>query len=331
MLQVFLIVIFLPPAGVSLAPFLLLSSLIAIRGLIALPSKDLAILLGVLSVSSLAVAAIRHPEFSLSAPFPSAGLIILTVWIGFIYRWCLDKRVSDAEAIRRVNMVTSELVDANVALQDLTDQTNDQAARRERLALSRELHDTVAYTFTTIAASIELAAELIDRDREAVLGELRHARNLTAEGLREVRGIVRTTREEAERGFRGLGRWGALVDVFKQATGVIVTLDAAEHFPELIEELDNLVYHLIQEGMINAYRHGHATVIWVKVWIERAHLCVTVSDNGCGTDQLGSGFGIMGMQERVHALGGRISWLTAPGAGFDLAVEIPLEEKEPSP
>ncbi|MGE5550917.1 MAG: sensor histidine kinase [Bacteroidota bacterium] len=232
------------------------------------------------------------------------------------------------EAIRRVNIVASELVNANVALQNYVDQSNDQAARRERLALSRELHDTVAYTFTTIAASIELAAELIDRDREAALAELRHARKLTIEGLREVRGIVRAKREEAERGFWGLGRWGALVDVFKQATGVIVTLDVMERFPELIDELDDLVYHLIQEGMINAYRHGHATVIWVKVWIERAHLCVTVSDNGCGTDQLGSGFGIMGMQERVHALGGRISWRTAPGAGFVLAVEIPLEEKE---
>ena len=52
--------------------------------------------------------------------------------------------------------------------------------------------------------------------------------------------------------------------------------------PQIASELDVMIYRLIQEGMINAFRHGRATVIWVRVWMERGHLCVLISDNGCG-------------------------------------------------
>ena len=145
--------------------------------------------------------------------------------------------------------------------------------------------------------------------------------------LREVRGVVRQLRDKAERGFRGIERWTALANVFHEATGVIVTMDHPANFPQIVNELDEMIYRLIQEGMINAFRHGRATVIWVRIWMERDHLCVLISDNGGGAKVVGEGFGLLGMQERVHALGGRLSWRTSPGAGFDLAVEIPFEER----
>lgn len=269
------------------------------------------------------IAEARGPEESIAL---FAGLAF-GIWLSLICRRHLEDRAGTAEALCRIQAVTSELFDANVHLQDRVDQATAEAAHRERLSLARELHDTVAYTFTTIAAAIETGAELIRADPEAAVRELNYARSLTSEGLREVRGVVRQLRDKAERGFRGPERWAALAEVFHEATGVIVTMDLPEPCPQIASELDVMIYRLIQEGMINAFRHGRATVIWVRVWLERGHLCVLISDNGCGAKEIGKGFGLVGMQERVHALGGRLSWRTSPGAGFDLAVEIPFEER----
>ena len=330
--QSLVVMALLPPVGAPLPFGLLMSAFIIIRAMIRLSRFDvlvfLALFWAVYSMDMVATHLTEAPDSLLSYQLLQTGaMAILAHWVALMYRWHLNRCVEDSERLRRAHAVASELFDANIRLQDRVDQATALATRQERLSLARELHDTVAYTFTTIAAGIETGAELIRRDPDAAASELAYARKLTSEGLREVREIVRTLREKAERGFHGPERWRALATVFREATGVTVTLEIPADFPPVVEELDEVVYRLIQEGMINAYRHGRATVIWVRVWLERGHLCVLVSDNGCGAKELGAGFGLLGMQERVHAFGGRLSWRTSPGAGFDLAVEIPLQER----
>ena len=329
-LQFLLTVTFLPLHGVSLPAGLLLSCLVMYRVFVRLPlGSDLA----VLYVTVLIYLGYVLPRLGVAGGRSNEELVVLVagsafgLWLSLICRWQLEQRVEKAMALRRVQAVTSELFDANVYLQDRVDQTTAEAARQERLSLARELHDTVAYTFTTIAAAIETGTELIGSNPEMAVRELHYARGLSTEGLREVRGVVRQLRDKAERGFRGIERWTALANVFHEATGVIVTMDHPANFPQIVNELDEMIYRLIQEGMINAFRHGRATVIWVRIWMERDHLCVLISDNGGGAKVVGEGFGLLGMQERVHALGGRLSWRTSSGAGFDLAVEIPFEER----
>lgn len=329
-LQFLLTAAFVPLHGVSLPAGLLLACLVMYRVFVRLPLATNPAILYVTVLMYLGFILARLG--SVGGQGREAFLILATgtvfgLWFSLNCRWQLEQRMENALALRRVQAVTSELFDANVFLQDRVDQTAAEAARQERLALARELHDTMAYTFTTIAAAIETGTELIGSDPDQAVRELHYARSLATEGLREVRGVVRQLRDKAERGFRGPERWTALANVFHEATGVIVTMDLPANFPQIVSELDEMIYRLIQEGMINAFRHGRATVIWVRIWIEQDHLCVLISDNGCGAKMMGEGFGLLGMQERVHTLGGRLSWRTSPGAGFDLAMEIPFEER----
>lgn len=334
-LQAVLAVAVVPPAGRTLTLNLILLGIVFFRAFVRLPVWDcvlFALPTGLVFLAGYFALYIK-PGYLPQTPglewAITGGGAVLLGWAGLSYRWALNHRVTDKETLSRAHAVASDLFDANIFLQDRVDQAMAAATRQERLSLARELHDTVAYTFTTIAAGIETGAALLQRDPEAAERELAYARKLTTEGLREVRGIVRVLREKSERGFRGPERWTALANVFHEATGVTVTMEIPPGFPQVVDELDEVVYRLIQEGMINAYRHGRATVVWIRIWIERDHLCVMLSDNGAGAKEMGSGFGLLGMQERVHGLGGRLSWRTSPGAGFDLAAEIPLKERKP--
>lgn len=334
-IQAIIVMIFLPPAGAFLPLNLLALGMVIFRITVRLPLWEIIYScapMPILFAAGLAAANL-HPgransHLGLDAVASiAAGMLAGTV--GFMYRCSLNRRVEDREALRRAHGVASGLFDANLRLQDRLDQAMAEATRQQRTALARELHDTVAYTLTTIGAGIETGAALVTRDPEAALKELTFARRLTSDGLREVRGIVRNLRDKADKGFRGPERWSALAEVFHETVGVMVTLEIPPGFPPVVEELDEVIYRLIQEGVTNAYRHGQAGVVWVRVWIERGHMCVLISDNGVGAKELGAGFGLLGLQERVHALGGRLSWRTSPGAGFDLAAEIPLKERRP--
>lgn len=105
---------------------------------------------------------------------------------------------------------------------------------------------------------------------------------------------------------------------------------------KLNPELEIVLYRVIQEALNNVAKHAHADDVHVHLNSADSSITVTITDNGIGFDpqnvfsmNIGKrGFGIMGMQERVSSLGGRVDIRSRPGRGTQIAIEIPLEISE---
>src|SRR5262249_47456055 len=80
------------------------------------------------------------------------------------------------------------------------------------------------------------------------------------------------------------------------------------------------------EALTNTARHARATAVRVEVAAGQTMLAVSVRDDGRGGADVGRGSGLTGLQDRVEALGGRITLHSPPGAGTALAVTIPLRQ-----
>jgi len=92
-------------------------------------------------------------------------------------------------------------------------------------------------------------------------------------------------------------------------------------------KIDNTIYHLIQEGLSNALRHGKPTRIEIGVSLEGDEVLTMISDNGVGLkpEGHGPGFGLIGMQERVKGLGGSLSaGNSAVGGGVVVSARLPI-------
>jgi len=84
------------------------------------------------------------------------------------------------------------------------------------------------------------------------------------------------------------------------------------------------VYRVVQEALTNTVRHAGATRVTVTLQYTPASVTVEVADDGAGNAGITEGHGIMGMRERVAALGGALTAGPGPGAGFTVRATIPI-------
>jgi signal transduction histidine kinase len=216
---------------------------------------------------------------------------------------------------------------------EFAERTREEEARRraeqERLRISRELHDVVAHTLTTINVQAGIAEHLLDRDPEHARGALATIATASHDALEELRailGVLRDPRGAAPlEPWPGLERVGPLVERVRDSGGD-VELDVDGKPPERIPEAVQLAaFRIVQESLTNARRHASGAAARVSLGYGADRLRVEV-ESGCGDTnarhESAEGVGIVGMRERAVALGGTLE-AGRSGDRFRVLAELP--------
>jgi signal transduction histidine kinase len=112
-------------------------------------------------------------------------------------------------------------------------------------------------------------------------------------------------------------------------TGLHVAVSADEAIDDLPDEHRTCIYRLVQEAVNNAVRHANARRVEVAVRKEHDGVSVTVRDDGAGFDtRFLRGLGLLGMEERVRRLGGRLKISSEPGRGTQVQATLPVAQLE---
>jgi len=151
-------------------------------------------------------------------------------------------------------------------------------------------------------------------------------------GLNEVRSFIGAFRppEFEARGLVALLEGLALQH--EAMTGTEIVLEVRGSLPEVPLPVKIGLYRVLQEGLSNAYRHGGANLVTVRLRrvVRRGEprLRISISDNGHGFDPRAvpakDHFGLQGMRDRVEMIGGRFRLRSRPGRGAMIAVEVPV-------
>ena len=222
-------------------------------------------------------------------------------------------RAEADRATRRLGVVYEDLRSAHVELRAATVLLAAASRDAERLRIARELHDGVGHQLTALALELEIAAHHRD-DRHVT-----RARNLAKDLLGEVRLTVSALREEPQRLATSLR------ELLGELPGVTVTLDVDLPEPPS-QEAALAVVRAVQEIATNTLRHASASRLEVHVGEdEDGALTVRAHDDGRGAHVVVPGNGLRGMGERVRALGGRVTFASAPGEGFGVQIRVPRE------
>jgi signal transduction histidine kinase len=226
--------------------------------------------------------------------------------------------VSAATAVAMARTVASERQRQRLA-----------AAEGERQRWARELHDDTLQSLSALRTAWALAGRA-DRPPELLREVVRDSVSQIDEAIANLRALITDLRPAAldelgveaaigalaERG----ARHGMQVDVSIELVGS--GGKGARHSVEL----ETAVYRLAQEALTNAAKHGHARRAVVEISEDRAALHLIVRDDGCGFDTSAetSGFGLLGMHERVALLDGELQVESSPGAGTVVRVRLPV-------
>lgn len=205
--------------------------------------------------------------------------------------------------------------------------------RAERLELARELHDLVAHHITGIVVQAQAARTVAENKPEAVvpaLDAIAHAGADALTSMRRLVGVLRAQDEAARTPGTSLADLRLLTERFA-ASGPQVAFEIGQGIDDatLPPEVMTTLHRVLQESLTNVRRHAPGTG-WVEADLRRYERVVVlrVRNYGSATDprisRLGGGFGLVGMAERVEALGGRlVAGPTAEGA-WEVRAEFPL-------
>ena len=230
-----------------------------------------------------------------------------------------------------------------VILRDVTERVRAQEERRafataanaireeEKTRVARELHDELAQSLTVL----KMDANWV---RDNVADQPQQARRKLDEMLLLLDGAVASTRRIAadlrpllldDLGLGPAIEW--LAGTFAQRHGVPCRL-AIDPDLELAEPYATAVFRIVQESLANVAKHAAASGVVVELEVTGGVIVLAVRDDGRGFDPrwpgAASSLGLMGLRERTRLLNGTIAITSAPGAGTQVEVRIPVAQEQ---
>ncbi|MFJ6460418.1 sensor histidine kinase [Streptomyces sp. NPDC091387] len=224
--------------------------------------------------------------------------------------------------------------------ESLTARAAEQAVVAERLRIAREMHDMVAHSVGIIALQAGAAARVVHTQPEAAreaMSAVETAGRETLSGLRRMLGALRQDGpglQGPERETAPLHPAEGLADVERlaratTAAGVRVEVRWRGERRPLPPDIDLSAFRIIQESVTNVVRHAATGSCRVSVEYGPEELGIEVADRGRGPGHAAdTGFGLIGMRERVALLHGEFTAAPRPEGGFRVTARLPVPAED---
>ena len=194
--------------------------------------------------------------------------------------------------------------------------TADETRRR----IERDLHDGIQQRLVTLAFRLRMTQDAIPPGHADLLAAMSHADEELISILDELREISRGV-HPAILSEGGLGP--ALRSLARRAS--VPTVLGIGEIGRLPQPVEAAAYYVVSEALTNAAKHANATVVHVDLEVKDSTLRISVADDGNGGADPAQGSGIIGLIDRVDAVGGKLTLRSPPGEGTSLVIELPLK------
>jgi len=212
-----------------------------------------------------------------------------------------------------------------------------QVTERELQRILLDIHDGPVQHMYAALSQLDLARRALDAPGGVgeARGRIERIRLLLEGGLNEVRSFIGAFRPPEFEARELVTLLEGLALQHEAMTDTQTELDVRGAIPDVPLPAKIGLYRVLQEGLSNAYRHGGANRVIVRLRrvVRRGEprLRMSVSDNGNGFDPgtvpFDKHYGLQGMRDRVEMIGGRFRLRSTPGRGAMIAVEVPIDSE----
>jgi signal transduction histidine kinase/CHASE3 domain sensor protein len=242
--------------------------------------------------------------------------VAIAFWISRSQTHDVEGRMSDFTGLLATAIANTESRAELTASRARVVAAGDAARRR----IERDLHDGAQQRLVSLGIDLRLTCDDLPLDQEVLKGRLlRSMRDLTdiVEDLHEIsRGI--------HPAILSKGGLGPALKALVRRCAIPVEL-STNIDRKLDEQIEVAVYYVVSEALTNATKYANASVVWVNVSVQGAVVQLSVRDDGIGGADPCLGSGLIGLKDRVEALGGRIQITSPAGVGTTLAARIPMK------
>jgi len=251
----------------------------------------------------------------------------------------IAQRKAAEESLRKSEQHYAQLLEQSRHMQEQLRLLSRQllsAQEEERKKISRELHDVIAQTLTSINVQLDtlkskaaLSTKGLERSIARTQQLVVHSVNIVHQFARELRPTV----------LDDLGLIPALhtfMKGFGEQTGIRVHLSAFAGIKEVNNDTRTVLFRVAQEALTNVARHAQARQAEVKIQQLDGAICMSIEDDGKGFQEgpgsrakKGERLGLLGMRERLEMVGGSFAINSKPGKGTIVRAQVPLINGKP--
>jgi signal transduction histidine kinase len=257
------------------------------------------------TVALVGTLAVAHPDFD-----NNLFILGLSVVLQLLF-------VSTAHAIRTEAETARALAEANRELRSAQAIIASTVRDAERLRISSELHDAWGHELTALGLQLEIASHVTEPGRAS--DHVLQAKGLARDLLGQVRDVVATLREAERCDLRE-----SLQALAQSVPTPAIHVEISPEVQVGPEQAHALV-RCAQEAVTNAVKHSEAANLWLQVRPDGEGVRLLARNDGSARASASSpGSGLLGMRERVEALGGRLAVRSGAGFGFTVDAWLPL-------
>lgn len=275
----------------------------------------------------------------IEADFPLLAALAGTVSAILIYALLYTLTTARINALQLARDMTKELRESQAKLQQSHESLRRLAAHAEnikeseRKRIAREIHDDLGQNLLALRIDADMLASRT-HERHPRLHERARATLQQIDAIiKSVRQIINDLRPNVlDLGLNAAVDWQ--ISEFRRLTGIDCELEENEHEVEISDHCATALFRILQESLSNISRHAHADKARVELHVEGGYISMTVCDNGVGLVRDGvrkpGSFGLVGIEERIHLLGGTFSISSNGGAGTCINVTVPCANENSS-
>ena len=257
---------------------------------------------------------LRWADIKATARRLGAGRV---VWDGIVWDITENKQVE------------LELAESRARLRELAAHL-ESVREEEKARIAREVHDELGQVLTVLKLVTAMCELAFAGQVEGLDERLGSMKKLIAQLFQLVRDVATALRPPIlDAGIASAIEWQ--VRRFEARTQIPCLVEVPDNLPPLSDAKAIGLFRILQEALTNVMRHAGAHSVQVYLRVEEGELCLCVIDDGKGfapeQRKAGQSFGLVGMQERVFMLGGRLQIDSQPGEGTTLLARVALDEE----
>ena len=281
------------------------------------------ILVGALGLLSILFELIYVNEKNLAGVLFNVSSFLIFTILGFYLKEEEVKKKRAQDLYDRLRVSEEKLAQANKELELYSNTVEEITLLRERTRVSKDLHDSIGHSLSTLCIQLKAVKTLINKDPEAAVKMLEANILYVGEALESVRRTVRELKPIEFEAYEGIFTIAEMVKNFSKLTGVKVKFILSKEKWKLTSEQSQHLYRIIQESLSNAVRHGQAQNICITIQFLPDKLYAQIKDDGKGCQTISPSFGLKGIDERIKKMKGFIEFYTGVGKGFEIAITLP--------
>lgn len=247
---------------------------------------------------------------------------------------------SRRRAVSMAEVMTRELLDSQAKLQQSHHTLRqlaahaDQIKEQERKRIAREIHDDLGQNLLVLRIETDMLATRTRLRHPRLHARACHTLAQIDSTIKSVRHIINDLRPTVlDLGLTPAVEWQ--IAQFRQRSGIVCELIEQQSDIHIDDRCATAIFRVLQESLSNIMQHARASLVRVELRHHNGMLTMTISDNGIGmrpnSRNKTDSFGLIGMEERIHLLGGQCAITAGHHAGTTVSISVPIDYAAPPP